>query len=195
MRGILLDRDGVICHNRPDHVKSWAEFEFLPNARQSLTALSQLGLPIVVVTNQAAIGRGLVSAATVEDIHKRMVQAINEVGGRIDGVYYCPSRPEMNDPCRKPGPGMLVQAADEVGFDLDNSYMVGDALTDLQAGQQVGCQTILVLTGRGRDQLAKAIDGTAQPFIIAQDLMQATEAIVKQETYYTRLVNQPELLR
>ena len=93
MRAIFLDRDGVICENRSDYVKSWREFEFLPGVKDSIAALSRLGLPIVVVTNQAAIGRGLVSAEAVEAIHERMVAEIAAYGGRIDRVIYCPHRP------------------------------------------------------------------------------------------------------
>ncbi len=86
-RAIFLDRDGVICENRADYVKSWQEFEFLPGVKESLAALSHLGLPIVVVTNQAAVGRGLLTSETLEDIHQRMVAEIAAYGGRIDGFF------------------------------------------------------------------------------------------------------------
>src|SRR5512141_1111041 len=96
---VFLDRDGVINFNRIDHVKSWAEFEFLPGALGGLRQLTQLGWPIVVVSNQAAIGRGLVSIDTVDDIHHRMVHIVQLAGGRIDSVLYCPHLPDESCAC------------------------------------------------------------------------------------------------
>jgi D-glycero-D-manno-heptose 1,7-bisphosphate phosphatase len=180
MRAILLDRDGVICENRSDHVKSWDEFRFLPGAKNSLAALSRLGLPIIVVTNQAIVGRRMVPASVVDDIHRRMMAQVEAFGGRIDRVVYCPHRPEDRCACRKPEPGMLLQVADEMGIDLSRSYLVGDAATDLMAGQRVGCQSYLVLTGRGLQQLVPALRSVDQ-FTITRNLMGATTHIVKAE--------------
>ncbi len=182
MRAIFLDRDGVICENRSDHVKSWGEFRFLPGAKNSLAALSRLGLPIIVITNQAIIGRGMVPASVVDDIHWRMVAEVEAHGGRIDRVMYCPHRPEDRCGCRKPEPGMLLQVADEMGIDLAQSYLVGDAATDLVAGRRVGCQTFLVLTGRGLQQLLPTFRSVDQ-FTITRNLMGATTHILKAELH------------
>jgi D-glycero-D-manno-heptose 1,7-bisphosphate phosphatase len=188
MRAIFLDRDGVICENRFDHVKKWQEFRFLPGAIASLVTLSKLNLPIIVVTNQAAINRGMVSAETVEDIHQRMIAEITAAGGRIDRVIYCPHRPDEGCNCRKPEPGMLLQAAEEMNIDLAGSYMVGDAATDLLAGQKVGCRPFLVLTGRGIEQLLPAIRLTNGKghFTIARNLMGVTTQILKAELGVTK---------
>jgi D-glycero-D-manno-heptose 1,7-bisphosphate phosphatase len=102
--GVFLDRDGVINRNRIDHVKSWSEFEFLPGALEALKRLAGLDLPVVVVTNQAAIGRGLIDAAEVDEIHRRMIEAVRLFGGRIDAVLCCPHRPDEGCECRKPKP-------------------------------------------------------------------------------------------
>lgn len=152
-RAVFIDRDGVICRNRHDHVKSWDEFVFLPGARSALARLAESELAVVIITNQAAINRGLVSVDMVEDIHRRMIQAIQAAGGRVDGVFYCPHRPDEQCTCRKPQPGMLLQAARELDVDLRGSYLIGDAWSDMLAGQAVGCQCYMVLTGRGRRQL------------------------------------------
>jgi len=181
VRAIFLDRDGVICQNRSDHVKSWQEFEFLPQAKRSLAALSQLGLPIVVVTNQAIVNRGITQASVVEDIHRRMVAEIEAAGGRIDKVMYCPHRPEDKCACRKPEPGMLLQAAKEMGIDLANSYFVGDAATDMMAARKVGCRSFLVLTGRGLQQLAPAFRTVGGEFTISRNLMSAATEIINAE--------------
>ncbi len=181
MRAVFLDRDGVICENRPDHVKNWDEFQFLPGAKNSLAALSRLGLAVVVVTNQAVIGRGMVAADVVDDIHRRMVAEVASFGGRIDRVVYCPHRPDENCSCRKPEAGMLLQVANEMGIDLCRSYMVGDAVSDLLAGQRAGCRTFMVLTGRGLQQLVPAFHSVDGQFIITRNLMGATTHILKAE--------------
>ncbi len=180
MRAIILDRDGVICENRADHVKSWDEFRFLPRAKNSLAGLSRLGLPIIVFTNQAIIGRGMVPASVVDDIHRRMVAEVEAFGGRIDRVIYCPHRPEERCACRKPEPGLLLQVAKEMGIELSQSYVIGDAVTDLLAGQRVDCQLFLVLTGRGMRQLLPTFR-SVNHFTISLNLMEATIRILKAE--------------
>ena len=186
MRAIFLDRDGVICENRPDHVKNWSEFEFLPGVKKSLAALSWLGLPIIIVTNQAVIGRGMLAVEALEDIHHRMVAEIVAYGGRIDRVIYCPHHPEDECNCRKPKPGMLLQAAAEMGIELNQSYLIGDAASDIQAGQQVGCRTFLVLTGRGIEQSIPALHSTGRHFVtIVRNLGEAVGHILKVELNIT----------
>ena len=147
--GILLDRDGVINKNRPDHIKCWSEFEFLPGTLDALRSLATLGLPIAVVTNQSVIGRGLASQGTIEDIHERMLAVVRATGGRIDGVWYCPHAPGAGCECRKPAPGLLIAAATALNFDLHRSFLVGDAVSDMQAALAVGAYPIMVRTGRG----------------------------------------------
>lgn len=180
MRAIFVDRDGVICENRTDHVKSWDEFRFLPGAKEGLAALSKLGLPLIVITNQAIIGRAMVPAAVVDDIHGRMVAEVEANGGRVDRVIYCPHRPEDRCACRKPEPGMLLQVAGEMGIDLSQSYLVGDAAGDLLAGERVGCRLFLVLTGRGWGQLLPSLR-TVHRFTIARNLSEAAIHILAAE--------------
>ena len=149
---VFLDRDGVINENRSDHVKAWEEFVFLPGVLDALRLLARHDRPIIVVTNQAVINRGLVRRETVEQVHRRMCDEIAQGGGRIDAIYYCPHRPEEGCDCRKPRPGLLLQAAREMSLDLPGSYFIGDALSDVEAALAAGCRPILVLTGRGQDQ-------------------------------------------
>lgn len=181
MRAIFLDRDGVICENRSDHVKSWQEFQFLPEAKDALVTLSRLNLPIVVVTNQAIVNRGITPASVVEDIHRRMVAEITACGGRIDRVIYCPHRPEDNCHCRKPEPGMLLQVAREMKIDLARSYFVGDAATDMMAARRVNSRAFLVLTGRGLQQLVPALRSMSGQFTIARNLKGAAAHIRRAE--------------
>ena len=180
-RAVFLDRDGVICQNRDDYVKSWEEFIFIPGALDAVARLAQSALDIVIATNQSAINRGIVSGVVVEDIHARMVHAIEAGGGRVDLVMVCPHRPDEGCDCRKPRPGMLLAAAQELGVDLRQSYFVGDASSDVQAGQTVGCHSYLVLTGRGRDELMNCCTN-GRGFRVATDLGMAADHILRKDT-------------
>lgn len=182
MEAVFLDRDGVINENRADHVKTWQEFQFLPGALEAIVRLSGAGFKVFVITNQAIINRGLVSRSTVDAINLRMVREVWNRGGRIDAVAYCPHRPEESCACRKPRPGLLHQIAREHHINLTRAVVIGDALTDLEAGQMVGCETILVLTGRGMDQLALARARGESGFLIAPDLSAATDVLLRQST-------------
>jgi D-glycero-D-manno-heptose 1,7-bisphosphate phosphatase len=177
---IFLDRDGVINENRPDHVKCWEEFEWLPGVLSSIRRLSQTGMPIFIVTNQAIINRGITTEATLNDIHSRMLAKIEQAGGRIEKIFYCPHDKHEDCDCRKPKPGMLKQAAHEFGIDLTRSFLVGDAWTDIEAGLAVGASSILVMTGRGRNQgnMARLLTQNAVRIGAACDLADATTIIL-----------------
>ncbi|MCS6964811.1 D-glycero-beta-D-manno-heptose 1,7-bisphosphate 7-phosphatase [Thermoflexus sp.] len=180
MRAVFLDRDGVICENRPDHVKSWTEFRFLPGALQALRRLSAAPFSIVVVTNQAIVHRGIVPAAVVEEIHRWMIRDIQLAGGRVDAIYYCPHRPEEDCLCRKPKPGLLLQAARDLGIRLEASYLIGDALTDVEAALAAGCQPLLVRTGRGALYAQQVLQRYPEVQIF-QDLSEAVSWILHRE--------------
>lgn len=150
---LFLDRDGVIIENRANYVRSWADVEIYPQAMAALARIRATPYKIVVVTNQSAVGRGLVSLAEVEEINRRLWRVVAEENGRLDAIYTCPHAPEADCVCRKPRPGLLLQAAADHNLDLSRSIMIGDALTDMQAGQAAGCaQLILLRTGRGLAQ-------------------------------------------
>ncbi len=175
---IFLDRDGVINVNRSDHVKSWEEFKFLPGALKSIQRLSQMGMPIFVVTNQAVVNRGMLASETLDDIHRRMMAEIHTAGGEISKVYYCPHDGHENCNCRKPQPGMLKQAAMEFGIDLTRSFIVGDAWSDVQAGLAVGARSILVMTGRGPQFFHTCLSQYPVRVGAACDLADATDLIL-----------------
>jgi D-glycero-D-manno-heptose 1,7-bisphosphate phosphatase len=174
---VFLDRDGVINENRDDYVKSWDEFRFLPRALDALRTLTVAGCRIFVVTNQAGVNRGLLSRTTLDGIHRRMRAAAAAAGAEIAGLRYCPHRPEERCGCRKPSPGMLLDLARVHGVSLAQAVMVGDAASDVAAGQRAGCRTILVRTGRGAAQLAALERQGAGPDLVAHDLFDAARAI------------------
>ncbi|MDX1524277.1 MAG: D-glycero-beta-D-manno-heptose 1,7-bisphosphate 7-phosphatase, partial [Anaerolineae bacterium] len=167
---VFVDRDGVICENRPDHVKCWDEFVFLPGALEALAQLKRIGYPVVVITNQGAVGRGLMDVATLHDIHHRMVMTVRKYGGDIEKIYYCPHHPDEGCECRKPNTGMLRLASDQLNINLSKSYLIGDAGTDIEAGQAVGSHCILVLTGRGMAQLPIALRRASKNFQVVPNL-------------------------
>ena len=179
MSTIFLDRDGVINENRSDYVKSWSEYRFLPGAREAIAKLTQAGHRIVVCTNQAGIARGSISLDTVEDIHQRMLADIAKMGGRIEKVYYCPHNKEECCPCRKPRPGLLLRARDELGLDMRDAVFVGDSMTDIRAGLAAGIRTVLVLTGLGVEQLRDHYHEANGPFLITMSLKHAAEVILQ----------------
>jgi D-glycero-D-manno-heptose 1,7-bisphosphate phosphatase len=181
MRAIFLDRDGVINENRTDHVKSWSEFQFLPGALTALRWLNLVGFHVFVVTNQAIVGRGSVSAATIEEINSRMQIQVALHGGRIHDVRYCPHDNDAQCGCRKPAPGMLLDLAARWGVDLSRSYMVGDAYTDIAAGRAAQCRCIMVCTGRGMQQISLPEARHYPPDYVAGDLTGAVAWICRQE--------------
>ena len=171
----FLDRDGVISENVPTYVRCWQDFEFLPTSLMALRRLAGTEYVIVVVTNQSVIGRGLASQATVEQINQQMCDVVASAGGRIDRVYYCPHQPSDRCTCRKPMPGMLQQAVIELNLDVRRSFMIGDALTDVQAGMAAGCRSILVLTGRGTNYQHLVPEGVA----VYDDLEEVVQQVLR----------------
>lgn len=178
-RALFLDRDGVIIENQPNYVRSWQEVIFLPGALDALAMVSKTSdVKIVLVSNQAVIGRGYIDLKECLRINDQIISVITSSGGRIDGSFICPHAPEDNCDCRKPKPGLLLRASRELGLDLCNSMMVGDGLTDLQAGFAAGVgRNVLVLSGRGRDQLKLPLAKTLPPFEVFKDLSSFIQSV------------------
>jgi len=145
---LFLDRDGVICRNRDDYVRSPRQLELLPGALDALRRLAPSRFAIVVVTNQSAVNRGLLAPEALEAIHARLRASVRAAGGRLDAVYHCPHRPDERCSCRKPAPGLLQRAAADLQLDLARSWLVGDHPSDLLAARAAGCRPILVASGR-----------------------------------------------
>lgn len=142
---VFVDRDGVL-NERPDDgfVLSWDEFRWRPDAFGAIKALAAKGLPVIVVSNQSCIGRGLLRTETLVDIMARMTDALEQERAPIAAWYCCPHAPDAGCDCRKPKPGMLRRGARELGIDLARSHMIGDTETDVAAGAAAGCTTHLI---------------------------------------------------
>ena len=150
MKLIILDRDGVINHDSASYIKSPEEWKPIAGSLEAIALLNQAGYRVLVATNQSGIGRGLFDMATLNAIHDKMHRALSLVGGRVDGIFYCPHAQDAGCACRKPRPGLLDEIAKRFGVSLDGVPFIGDSLRDLQAGAAVSAQPVLVLTGKGK---------------------------------------------
>ncbi len=158
-RAIFLDRDGVINVNRKDYVKSWKEFEFLPNTKKALKKINESGYMLIIITNQSPIGRGIFKPEILDGIHQKMLGELSKAGVRIDAIYFCPHKPGDGCSCRKPEPGLLVKAAEDFNIDLSNSWMIGDSDSDIVSGKRAGCRTAMVNENRSLFDIIEQIFG------------------------------------
>lgn len=149
MKLLILDRDGVINQDSDAFIKNPDEWQALPGAANAIARLNKAGYRIAIATNQSGIARGLFDFDTLAAIHTKLHQTINEAGGRIDAIFFCPHAAESNCECRKPRPGMIFDILKRFGADPQGTAVVGDSLRDLQAAHAAGCRSILVLTGKG----------------------------------------------
>jgi D-glycero-D-manno-heptose 1,7-bisphosphate phosphatase len=189
-RAVFLDRDGVIIENRDQHVRSLDDVRFLPGTLQALKRLTRAGYTLVIATNQSAVGRGIISLEQANQINDRVIQRIEDHGARVDASYLCPHAPDDGCLCRKPAPGMLLQAQKDLQLDLACSYLVGDAVTDIQAAQAAGVSGILVLTGRGADHQSLLTEGGLSDCPVLSDL----DAAVAYVLAHPRLKHGPDLI-
>jgi len=183
LQAIFLDRDGVINRERADYVKAWEEMELLPGVLPALGRLARLPVPICVISNQSAIGRGIVTEQTVCAMHRRLRDTIAAQGGRIDAFFVCPHRPEDGCNCRKPKPGLLLQAAERYNLSLAHCVFIGDSYTDHLAAESAGCPFIGVESGRQGPKLRGLLHDAAQlgaeQVQMAVDLAAATEIVIQ----------------
>ncbi len=146
---VIVDRDGTLNIDSDDYVKSADEWSPYPNALHAIARLNHAGWHVVVVTNQSGLGRGLFDMATLNAMHEKMHRALAAVGAKVDAIFFCPHTPEDACQCRKPASGLFEQVRERYGRPLDGVPNVGDSLRDLQAGDALGCESHLVLTGKG----------------------------------------------
>jgi len=178
---VFLDRDGVINHDSPAYIKSLAEFEFLPRSLPAIQKLTQNNIKTIVITNQSALHRGLISQETLDAIHTAMTAEVRNRGGRIHDIFYCPHTPQEKCICRKPASGMIESAQKKHRIDLSLAGMVGDSAKDIACARRAGVRyAVLVKTGnivKARQEM-KALAVT--PDLVAQDLYEAVEWLLEQ---------------
>ena len=179
---VFLDRDGVINYNRADYIRTVEDWIPIPGSIEAISLLSDSNFPVFVVSNQSAIARGYTTKETVDRINNRLIQAVDQHGGNIRRIYYCPHHPDENCNCRKPEVGMLKQAVRDYGIELNGGFLVGDASSDMQLARNGDLFAVMVLTGRGEEELKQMrISDEPEPDHIAENLLEAVKWILKQD--------------
>jgi D-glycero-D-manno-heptose 1,7-bisphosphate phosphatase len=170
-KAAFLDRDGVI-NQRPAgrYITRWEEIRFLPGVVDAIALLKRAGFRVIVVSNQRCVAKGLVTTATLEAMHWRMCESLASAGAKIDAVYYCPHEEYPPCGCRKPQPGMLLEAARANSIDLTESWMIGDSESDVEAGRRAGCKTVRLI--------APGEAALGQADLVASSLLEAIRCIV-----------------
>lgn len=171
---VFLDRDGTINEEKI-YLSDPADCRLIPGAATAIKRLNQAGCAVVVVTNQSGLARGYFSWETLDAIHRRLEQDLAGEGAYLDGIYVCPHHPADGCLCRKPSPYLFKLAGQELGLDLDQSVFIGDKISDLQPGYQLGRPTALVLTGHGPEQWADLEKWDFTPNIVVNSLVEAVE--------------------
>ena len=181
----FLDRDGVIIQEPPHYIYRPDQLHFIPGSIEAIKLLNENDFLVVIVTNQAGVAYGHYSENDVLVFHKLMKRKLEKKNAKIDAIYYCPHHPEskiekyrVDCNCRKPKSGMLQKAEKDLNIDFKKSFMVGDKISDIEAGRSVGCKTVMVLTGHGREE--SKIKNIGYDFI-TNDLYHAIEHILYKE--------------
>jgi D-glycero-D-manno-heptose 1,7-bisphosphate phosphatase len=184
---VFLDRDGTINED-VGYPSRYNQIKIYPASFEAVSRFNKAGLMTIVISNQSGIGRGLLTELDLEDIHKKMLASFAEKNAWLDAFYYCPHYELSSAPryrklcsCRKPNPGLALQAATDFNIDLRRSYMVGDTVEDILFGQNIQATSVLVLTGHGQESLSQFKDLGCDPAHVAEDILAAAEWILKRE--------------
>jgi D-glycero-D-manno-heptose 1,7-bisphosphate phosphatase len=186
LRLIILDRDGVINHDSDNYIKSPDEWQPIDKSCEAIARLTHAGWSVAVATNQSGIERGLFDINTLHAIHNKMMDAVADAGGRIDGIFFCPHAPNSGCQCRKPATGLYRDIATRFGKSLHDVPVVGDSLRDLQAAQAMGYAPYLVKTGKGERTLASAAQDPAKALphdtLVFDDLFSVVDHLLRQDS-------------
>ncbi len=177
---VLLDRDGVINHDSVDYIKSVEEWRPIPGSLDAIARLHAAGILMGIVTNQSAVGRGMISIDTLWGIHRYMLQHILDAGGFVQRIFFCLHTPADNCDCRKPKPGLLRQAAEYFACGFDNMVFIGDKRSDIEAARAVGIRPILVRSGKGARTEAEW-EGDDLPEVY-DDLSAAADVLIREQS-------------
>jgi D-glycero-D-manno-heptose 1,7-bisphosphate phosphatase len=183
---VFLDRDGTI-NEQMGYINHTCRFKLLPGAAEAIKKLNDAQIPVVVVSNQSGLARGYFPEELLVAVHDKMNRELAEKGAHVDGIYYCPHHPEAKEErfrvactCRKPKPGLVFQAAEELNLDPEHSFVVGDRWSDIKTAANCGAQSVLVRTGYGRgDELYIGPQQVIQPDHVAEDLAEAVDWILQ----------------
>lgn len=177
---VFLDRDGTLNPD-PGYIASPDDYELYPETIPALKTLATTGLPLILVTNQSGVGRGLIEESSLEAIHEKLSAALAEHGLSFLDTYHCPHTPADECTCRKPATDMFTRAAKEHGIDLVSSYVIGDSPADVAAANTMGAHALLVRTGNGHATESEIMNGRLSADFVGDDLRECARYIVEQE--------------
>jgi D-glycero-D-manno-heptose 1,7-bisphosphate phosphatase len=187
-RAVFIDRDGTISEE-VGYVNHVSRYRVFPFAAEAVRALNEAGRLAILVTNQAGVARGYFEEDMIGRVHGVLAEELGKGGARLDAVFYCPHHPSVGEPpyrldcdCRKPRPGLIRRAAEELGIDLARSWMVGDRYSDTELARNAGTRAALVLTGYGRGEYEHQSHAWKHhPDLVAENLLEAVKEIVSSE--------------
>ncbi|MGQ9672085.1 MAG: D-glycero-alpha-D-manno-heptose-1,7-bisphosphate 7-phosphatase [Candidatus Aminicenantales bacterium] len=184
---VFIDRDGTINEDS-GYPTEFSQLKIYPQSFTAVRRLNRAGLPVIVLTNQSAIGRGLLTEEKLGLLHEKLRQAFEKKGAHLDAFYYCPHYAQSEIPryrvdcfCRKPNPGLALRAAADFGLNLERSYMVGDKAEDILLALRIKATPVLVLTGYGKKSLTELKDLGIEPSLVASNLLEAVDWILMRE--------------
>lgn len=178
-RIVFLDRDGVINQDSDAYIKTPDEFHFIPQSPQAIAMLNEHGFDVILITNQSAIDRGMVALSTLDAIFHRLKTGVEAAGGRITDIFFCPHTPQAGCDCRKPLPGLILQAMAKHTIDPAQAFMVGDSAKDIECGLSAKCgKNILVATGNGNQAMNTLKAKGILPDFFGKDLFDAALWII-----------------
>ena len=181
-KAAFLDRDGVINEKAPDgeYVTRWEDFRLLPGAMEGIAQLNRAGFCVIIVTNQRCVAKGLLTEEELGILHRRMTHELALGGATIDALYYCPHELDSACSCRKPEPGMLLEAARSRNLDLAASWMIGDSQRDIQAGKNAGCRTAWLSDKRfSATESLHETSPSVEADVVASSLLEAIPQILR----------------
>jgi D-glycero-D-manno-heptose 1,7-bisphosphate phosphatase len=179
---VILDRDGVINEDSDDYIKTLGEWVPVPGSIEAIAHLSRAGYSIGVATNQSGIARGYFDEVTLANMHALLCELVEEAGGQVDAICYCPHGPDEGCHCRKPNPGLLEQISAELQLPVRGAWYVGDTAKDMELALACGCKPLLVRTGKGKQMEAKLDAGMRTNVTIVDDLVAAAAHILKHDS-------------
>jgi D-glycero-D-manno-heptose 1,7-bisphosphate phosphatase len=174
---IFMDRDGTVSHE-VGYMYHAGLYKPFPWTGRAIQRINQSGVKAILVTNQSGVGRGYFAESTIAEVHDVLKEELARWNAHLDAIYYCPHSPEDGCECRKPNPGMLWRARQELQVVLEDSYVIGDRYLDIEMAHAVGAKGVLVLTGDGANELAKRKNEAVQPDMVSENLLTAVETIL-----------------
>jgi D-glycero-D-manno-heptose 1,7-bisphosphate phosphatase len=176
MKLVILDRDGVINHDSDAYIKSPDEWIPIEKSIDAIATLSHAGFIVVVASNQSGIGRGLFNGEALAAIHNKMLSLVEDAGGKIHGIFFCPHHPDEKCHCRKPEMGLIEAIEEDLQLSVRNAYFVGDTLKDITLAKAAGCNPILVKTGKGQKTIDNGVG--LENTLVVDNLWSAAQSIL-----------------